>query len=156
VNPTQKRSLPVQKLAVEGATGAGQLQVLRPSVNLARVELVSVCLFLECAARGSISAAAPSCNLSVMGASERLRRFEVALGTPLFHRHRKGLELTDAGRTALSGARAMLEAVHQMLGDIAAADLSTPKHPENPGDVVCCGGRAKPQTLIQAPTSSQG
>ena len=104
-----------------------------PPVNLSRIELVSLQLLMQCAARGSISSAAQHCHLSVMGASARLRRLEDALGKPMFHRHRHGLEITEAGRVALHWARVMLEGVQNLVLEVAATPNSEPKQAVNTG-----------------------
>jgi molybdate transport repressor ModE-like protein len=104
-----------------------------PSINLARLDLVSLHLVVHCAARGSISRAARECHLSVMGASDRLRRLEEALGKPLFHRHRHGLEPTEAGRAVLRGAAAMLAAACEVVEAVAAAPLYEAERAPNPG-----------------------
>lgn len=105
----------------------------RPRINLARLDLVSLRLVLECASRGSISAAARYCNLSVMGASQRLRRLEELFGKALFHRHRHGLELTEAGAAAVRGGRLMFAAVQQMLTEVENARLCLPSQSINSG-----------------------
>lgn len=107
--------------------------VWRTPINLARVDLVSMHVLVECAAALSISVAARYCNLSVMGASERLRRLEESLGRRLFHRHRHGLEITDAGLVAARCASSMLATVDQLIKDLSGARESAPTHPENPG-----------------------
>jgi molybdenum-dependent DNA-binding transcriptional regulator ModE len=113
--------------------GPDRSGTLRPALNPARVDLVSMQLLLECAARGSISAAAPYCHLSVMGASERLRRLEDALGKPLFLRHRGGLEPTQAGLAALRVARVMLQALRQLVEAVDAAPAFPASRPQNVG-----------------------
>jgi molybdenum-dependent DNA-binding transcriptional regulator ModE len=105
----------------------------RPAINLARLDLVSMHLLVECAAALSISVAARHCNLSVMGASERLRRLEESLGRRLFHRHRHGLEITAAGLVATRCASSMITTAHQLLTDVSAARESAPTRAENPG-----------------------
>ena len=56
------------------------------AVNLRRLDLLSPEPLVQCAALGSVSAAAQRCSLPVLGASERLRRLEGTFGKPLFHR----------------------------------------------------------------------
>lgn len=110
--------------------------------NLARLDLVSMKLLLECAACGSLSAAAGRCHLSVMGASYRLRRLEEALGKPLFHRHRHGLAPTQAGRAAVEHARQVLGRVDQLIASVAGAGDSERLHGENCGRRGRSPGRA--------------
>jgi molybdenum-dependent DNA-binding transcriptional regulator ModE len=105
----------------------------RPAVNLARLDLVSMQLLLHCAASGSISAASEHSHLSIMGASARLRRLEETLGKPLFHRHRHGLELTEAGAAAVAAARTMMLAVDSLLDEVRSAVVSPAMRRDNPG-----------------------
>ena len=113
----------------------------RPLINPARIDLVSLQLVLECAARGSISAAARHSHLSVMGASERLRRLENALGKPLFHRHRSGLALTEAGAVVTRAATTILLVVNGLVHDVAAAQSSPPPMRPNTGRAGNAGTR---------------
>lgn len=108
-----------------------------PTLNLARLDLASLKLVVHCADMGSISAAAPACHLSLMGASERLRRLEDAFGKPLFLRHRRGLEPTDAGRAVVLAGQQILLRIEQ---------LSTEVHLLKTSNVVAnqnCGRRGK-------------
>ena len=102
-------------------------------MNLSRLDLVSMRLVVECAMHGSISAAAARCHLSVMGASERLRRLEETVGKPLFHRHRKGLQITQAGCVAVRWAEVMLEGARHLVREVAAVPPCLPKQALNPG-----------------------
>ncbi|ROZ78385.1 LysR family transcriptional regulator [Ramlibacter sp. WS9] len=104
-----------------------------PEINLARLDLVSMRLLLECAARGSLSAAASHCHLSVAGASHRLARLEDALGTQLFYRHHRGLKLTEAGAAATGAAKAMMLAVDQLVQGVREAARSMPTGSSNTG-----------------------
>ncbi|MDB5844713.1 MAG: LysR family transcriptional regulator, partial [Polaromonas sp.] len=66
--------------------------------NLARFDLVSIRLAVDCAQTGSLTAAARGAHLALGAASRRLRELEDALGEPLFERHARGLVPTAAGR----------------------------------------------------------
>jgi molybdate transport repressor ModE-like protein len=110
---------------------------VQTSRNLARLDFVSINLLVQCASRGSISAAAEHCHLSVMGASGRLRRLEDTLGKPLFHRQRHGLAPTQAGEAALRCARSVLAAIGEMVAEVAAMP------PNPPGPAQNSGRRAK-------------
>ncbi len=108
--------------------------VPRPVINPARVDFgIAAAGGRVCGARGSISAAAPHCHMSVMGASERLRRLEDALGKPLFHRHRYGLALTDAGAAAARAAKTILDAVNELAQEVADVETSPPTARPNTG-----------------------
>ena len=54
--------------------------------------------FLAAVEHGSFSAAAESLHLAQPSLSEQIRRLEAELGSPLFARGGRGLELTEAGR----------------------------------------------------------
>ena len=59
---------------------------------------------------GSLSAAARSLGLSQPTLGRQIRAAEEVLGVPLFRRHAKGLELTEAGASVIEPARAMRDA----------------------------------------------
>lgn len=121
-----------------------------PSVNPARLDLATLLLLMECAEQGSLTAAAARCNMSVMGASGRLRRLESALGRQLFFRYRRGLQATAAGHSAIPIAKLMVDAWRELVVEVAAAPPERPcrsantgraaripaPHPANPSDQV--------------------
>ena len=88
-------------------------------MNLHRLDLVSLSLFLQVADSGSISGGAERARLAVGAASRRVTDLEAALGTPLLERHSRGVTLTPAGQALRGHARRILADV-----DHLAADLS--------------------------------
>ena len=60
--------------------------------------------FWTVARAGSIAAACQELYLSAPAVSNQLKTLETSLGTPLFLRTPRGLQLTDAGRTAFDYA----------------------------------------------------
>ncbi|OAN75956.1 LysR family transcriptional regulator [Sulfitobacter sp. EhC04] len=64
-----------------------------------------------CAELGSVSRAADSLMLTQSAVSRSIRSLEVRLGVRLFHRVRKRLLLSDAGRAMVHEARDILEAL---------------------------------------------
>jgi molybdate transport repressor ModE-like protein len=102
-------------------------------INLARIDLVSLNLVVHCARAGSISAAARDCHLSVMAASERLRRLEAGLGKRLFNRHRRGLEATEAGVAVSRAGEDMLHTVRLMALEVSQAREEATQLKDNPG-----------------------
>jgi len=60
--------------------------------------------FLEVARRGNVSRAAEAMFVTQPTLTARLHALERELGEPLFARTRRGMKLTDAGRSA-TGAR---------------------------------------------------
>ena len=65
-------------------------------------------VFLTVAECGSVSAASRRLNLSQSGVSYTLSTLEKRCGFPLFHRHRRGVTLTESGRALLPIAQDML------------------------------------------------
>jgi DNA-binding transcriptional LysR family regulator len=84
------------------------------SVNLARLDLVSVRLAVLCAELGSLSAAARRIHCSLSTASYRLSALEETFGTELFTRDYHGLHTTEAGERFVHHAKAILEHVESM------------------------------------------
>lgn len=89
--------------------------------NLARLDLVSLRLVLQCAELGSLSLAADACNLSLSGASGRVARIEQAYGRKLFIRHARGLAPTVEGTIVAQHARRLLDVLDEMTLSLAHA-----------------------------------
>ena len=88
-------------------------------MNIARIDLVTLSLFVSVARQGSISAGARHSHLAVGAASKRISDLEAALGTPLLYRNAAGVELTDAGQACLVHALRVLQEVDQMAGALS-------------------------------------
>lgn len=88
-------------------------------MNLARIDLVTLSLFVAVARQGSISAGARQSHLAVGAASKRISDLESALGTSLLFRNAAGVELTDAGQACLAHALRILREVEQMTGTLS-------------------------------------
>ena len=89
--------------------------------NLARFDLVSIRLAVDCAQTGSLTAAARDSHLALAAASRRIRALEGALGDALFERHARGLLPTPAGRVFVKHGLALLQTMEQLgaeLGDL--------------------------------------
>ncbi len=84
------------------------------SLNLARFDLVSIRLAVTAAQSGSLTAAAAEAHLALAAASRRLRELEAALGTPLFERHSRGLQVTAAGRLFVQHGLTLLQAMDRI------------------------------------------
>ena len=90
-----------------------------------RFDLSDLRLFLNVVEAGSITHGAEHMHLAIAAASTRIRNMEAALGTPLLHRERQGVQPTPAGRTLVHHARMLLQQAERMHGDLAQyADLS--------------------------------
>src|ERR1700728_994335 len=83
-------------------------------------DLVDLALFVAVADSGSITQGALRVHLALASASARIKGLEVALGTALLKRRRRGVELTAAGESLLGHARIVLHHIDEMRGDLAA------------------------------------
>jgi len=88
-------------------------------MNLGRIDLVTLSLFVAVARHGSISAGARQQHLAVGAASKRISDLEAALGTALLFRNAAGVELTDAGQACLAHALRVLREVEQLTGTLS-------------------------------------
>jgi DNA-binding transcriptional LysR family regulator len=75
--------------------------------------------FVTIASVGSVSAAARALHISQPPLSRQLSALEDELATPLFDRAPRGMTLTRAGSRLLPRAKAVLEAVDDILRDAA-------------------------------------
>lgn len=88
-----------------------------------RYELTDLKLFYGIAQAQSLSIGAHAVNITASSASYRLKNLEQALGTPLFLRTAKGMELTPAGETLYRHVRVLLagiELMHDEVGRFSA------------------------------------
>ena len=85
-----------------------------------RFDLADLSLFRHVVEAGSITRGAERANLALAAASTRVRNMEDALGAPLLVRSRQGVKPTQAGRTLLQHARAMLRQAERLREDLAA------------------------------------
>ena len=83
------------------------------------LDLVDLDLFARIAEAGSITHGARRAHLALPSASARVAHMERALGTALLERERRGVTLTPAGALLLRHARAVLEDVERMHGDLS-------------------------------------
>jgi molybdate transport repressor ModE-like protein len=85
-----------------------------------RFDLADLSLFRHVAEAGSITRGAQRANLALAAASTRIRNMEETLGAPLLVRGRHGVSLTQAGRTLLQHARAILTQAERLREDLGA------------------------------------
>src|SRR5450755_473985 len=85
-----------------------------------RFDLVDLHLFIAVADARSITGGAGRAHLALASASARIKGLELALGTALLKRGRRGVELTAAGESLLDHARIIIHNVDVMRGDLAA------------------------------------
>jgi molybdate transport repressor ModE-like protein len=79
-----------------------------------RFDLTDLSLFRHVVEAGSITRGAERANLALAAASARVRNMEEALNAPLLLRSRHGVTPTQAGRTLLQHARAILEQAERL------------------------------------------
>jgi molybdate transport repressor ModE-like protein len=85
-----------------------------------RFDLTDLSLFRHIVEAGSITHGAERANLALAAASTRVRNMEDALGAPLLVRSRHGARPTQAGRTLLQHARAILAQAERLREDLSA------------------------------------
>src|ERR1700676_2560062 len=85
-----------------------------------RFALPDLSLFRHVVEAGSITAGAERAHLALAAASTRIRNMEQALGAALLVRSRQGVTPTQAGRTLLQHARAILRQAERLREDLGA------------------------------------
>src|SRR5258706_10276358 len=85
-----------------------------------RFDLTDLSLFRHVVEAGSITRGADRAHLALAAASTRIRNMEEALGAPLLVRTRQGITPTQAGRTLLQHARAILRQADRLREDLGA------------------------------------
>jgi DNA-binding transcriptional LysR family regulator len=83
-------------------------------------DLVDLNLFRHIVEAGSITHGAERAHLALAAASTRVRNMEQALGAALLVRGRQGITPTQAGRTLLQHARAILRQAESLREDLGA------------------------------------
>ncbi|WP_417210333.1 LysR family transcriptional regulator [Antarctobacter sp.] len=77
-------------------------------------DLQSLLLFKSVVSSGSLAGAAEIHNTAASAVSRRIADLEVQVGTALFYRQRRGVELTPAGEEFLSHVSALLNRIERM------------------------------------------
>jgi DNA-binding transcriptional LysR family regulator len=83
-----------------------------------RFDLTDLRLFLATVDAGSITRGADRAALALASASARIKGMEETLGTALLLRRRRGVEPSPAGRVLARHARAVLEQLERMSGEL--------------------------------------
>jgi DNA-binding transcriptional LysR family regulator len=83
-----------------------------------RFDLTDLSLFRHVVEAGSITGGAERAHLALAAASTRIRNMEEALGAALLVRGRQGVTPTQAGRTLLQHARAILRQAERLREDL--------------------------------------
>jgi DNA-binding transcriptional LysR family regulator len=84
-----------------------------------RFDFTDLNLFRHIIEAGSITHGAARSNLALAAASTRIRKMELALGAELLVRGRQGVTPTQAGRTLLQHARAILAQSERLQEDLS-------------------------------------
>jgi DNA-binding transcriptional LysR family regulator len=88
-------------------------------MNLHRLDLVSLSLFVNVVRSGSISKGAAMAHLAVGAASKRMSDLEAAVGAELFERHSRGVTPTAAGQALARHAQRILSDVNVLAAELA-------------------------------------
>jgi molybdate transport repressor ModE-like protein len=91
------------------------------------VDVSALKVFREVAREGSISKAAQKLSYVQSNVTARIQQMEEVLGTPLFHRHSRGITLTAAGVTMLDYADRILALFEEAVR--AVQDSPVPRGP---------------------------
>ena len=95
---------------------------MKPQINPARVDFVTLKLFCAIAQSGSITKGANECSLALSAASRRISELEETVGLTLLDRSAKGVTLTHAGHAVMQHALRLFQGFEQFsneLGDYA-------------------------------------
>lgn len=84
-----------------------------------RFDLTDLRLFVNVVQAGTITGGAERTHMTLASASERVRGMEADLGVALLLRDPRGVQPTEAGRTLLHHARAVLLQMEQMQSELA-------------------------------------
>lgn len=83
-----------------------------------RFDLTDLRLFVNVVQAGTITAGAERTHMTLASASERVRGMEAEIGVALLVRDQRGVQPTEAGRTLLHHARAVLLQMEQMQSEL--------------------------------------
>ncbi len=89
-----------------------------PSGTLRAVSLSQIEYFVAVAEQGHVGRAATNLRIAQPAVSRQIRRLEEELGTPLFARTPRGMQLSEAGARFLGHARAILGGVRAAKDDV--------------------------------------
>lgn len=91
---------------------------------MARLDSEHLRTFLAIAEAGSVTGGADRINRSQSAASLQMRLLEDIVGTPLFHRHGRGVTLTPAGDRLLPVARRVTQSLDATLAELRGDGLT--------------------------------
>jgi len=91
---------------------------MKPKINPARVDFVTLKLFCAIAQSGSITKGASECNLALSAASRRMSELEETIGLTLLERTAKGVTLTQAGHAVMQHALRLFQGFEQFSNEL--------------------------------------
>ena len=91
---------------------------MKPQINPARVDFVTLKLFCAIAQSGSITKGANECNLALSAASRRISELEETVGLVLLDRSAKGVTLTQAGHAVMQHALRLFQGFEQFSNEL--------------------------------------
>lgn len=91
---------------------------MKPQINPARVDFVTLKLFCATAQSGSITKGANECNLALSAASRRISELEETVGLMLLDRSAKGVTLTQAGHAVMQHALRLFQGFEQFSSEL--------------------------------------
>jgi len=94
------------------------MRTMASTMNLHRLDLVSLSLFSHVVRSGSISKGAQLASLAVGAASKRISDLEAAVGAPLLERHSRGITPTAAGLALARHAQRILGDVNLLAAEL--------------------------------------
>lgn len=92
---------------------------MKPQINPARVDFVTLKLFCAIAQSGSITKGAIECSLALSAASRRMSELEDTVGLMLLDRSAKGVTLTQAGHAVMQHALRLFQGFEQFSNELA-------------------------------------
>lgn len=84
------------------------------------MDLKQLRTFIRVAEAGSLSRASDRMRLAQPALSRQIKLLEAEIGTALFDRHARGMELTEAGRQLLTRVSGLVRQLEQCIDDIGA------------------------------------
>lgn len=91
---------------------------MKPQINPARVDFVTLKLFCAIAQSGSITKGASECHLALSAASRRISELEETVGLTLLERTAKGVTLTQAGHAVMQHALRLFQGFEQFSNEL--------------------------------------
>jgi molybdate transport repressor ModE-like protein len=91
---------------------------MKPQINPARIDFVTLKLFCAIAQSGSITKGANECSLALSAASRRISELEETVGLTLLERSAKGVTLTQAGHAVMQHALRLFQGFEQFSNEL--------------------------------------